>query len=155
LPPLVLHTLGGQPLGPETLLSARATLFGFYKTECPTCSLTFPYWIKLQEAYGKAGLRLLTVAQNTPDEVEDFLHGRHPELDLLLDDGLYLASKAMGILYTPTAFLVDPDGMVQTVIEAWDRGQYVQLAADVARRLGVPPVPLFLSDEEAPLRQFG
>ena len=44
------------------------TLFAFFKVNCPTCQLTWPYVQRLHESYGGKAVRVAGVCQNTAME---------------------------------------------------------------------------------------
>ncbi|HEY3999405.1 MAG TPA: hypothetical protein VGO93_11095 [Candidatus Xenobia bacterium] len=117
---------------PAAAVDALLSLWCVYKTECPTSAVAWPCWKTLSGL-----LPVVAVAQNTADEVHDFVGTPPPSLALTLDPEPYAASSRLRVLYTPTVFLVE-NGVVSKVIEAWQRDAYQEMVDDLAARRGVP-----------------
>jgi hypothetical protein len=70
---------------------------------------------------------------------------------LLIEGHGYPISRAFGADFTPTVYLIRPDGTVAFAFEGFLRDQVEELGEAVARVLDVPPAPLIGTDEaEAP-----
>lgn len=151
-PDFSLPDLRGRIRTLAELLESGPALLCFYKIECPTCALAFPYLQRFHERFAPH-LSVVGIAQNAPDEIHPFLAEHRASFPQVIDDPFYFTSTAYGLDFTPTLFLVEPDGRIEAVIEAWQRDALNDLAARVAERLDLPIQPI--AGEDAPARRPG
>lgn len=124
----------------KEMLEHGPVVLCFYKTECPTCALAFPFIQRLHER----GAAVLGVAQNAPGDLPAFLARFPATFPQVLDEPFYLTSTAYGVETTPTLFLVEPGGRIGDAVEAWQRDGYDRIAAALTGE------PLITDDDEAP-----
>ena len=111
----------------------------FYKVTCPTCQLAAPKLEGFQRAY--------------PGHVHAF--GQDPDADLAAfgdrygfsipvtsDRPPYDVSNAFGIETVPTTIVIDADGTVVDVVEAWDRDGINRASRALAELLDVAPASM-------------
>jgi thiol-disulfide isomerase/thioredoxin len=112
-------------------------LVAFYKVTCPVCQMAAPVVDAIAAAVPGG---VVGVGQDPAAKLAAFAadHGmaRVPAVE---DPPPYPASDAYGIVSVPTLFLVN-DGVVDDVVEAWDRDGFNRVAARLAGLSGVGPV---------------
>jgi thiol-disulfide isomerase/thioredoxin len=133
-PPLALKDLHGKVIVLD--------FFGYY---CSICHAHKPDLVKLRDTYGRQGLVVLAVHDNslsTMDEVngkmEPVLHrvfdGNPPKLPIALDGtGEQSVFDAYGIYAVPAVILIDQQGRV---VRRYHHAGVPQLEADVRALLG-------------------
>jgi len=117
-------------------------LVAFYKVTCPVCQMAAPVVDAIAAAVPG---RVVGVGQDPPAKLAAFAadHGMS-SVPAVEDPPPYVASDAYEIASVPTLFLVN-DGVVDDVVEAWDRDGFNRVAARLAELSGVEPV--VVSDE--------
>ena len=86
----------------------KAVLLNFWATWCPPCKIEMPWFVDLQNQYGKDGLVVLGVAMDDtePPKIAEFAHEMGVNYQVLL--GTDQVSDDYGnVLYLPTTFYVD------------------------------------------------
>lgn len=145
-PDFTLERLGGGTVSLARLLDSAPVVLVFFKAGCPTCQLALPFLGRLPAS----SLPVYAVSQDDAARTREFLRLFPLKLPVLLDAASagYPASNAYGIRYVPSLFVVEPDGMVSAVCEAFDRRAYESLA----RRAGCS---IFEPGEAVPLYKPG
>jgi len=116
-PEFLLDTLDGGKKSSAELLRQGPVLLAFFKVSCPTCQLAFPFLDRI----GKGSLPVVAVSQDSERAIRQFHQTYGVSLLTLLDreeDG-YPVSNGFGIEFVPTIFLVEPDGVISTVVEGF------------------------------------
>ena len=132
----------GEPRQTATARKKGPLVLAFFKTNCSTCQMTFPYLQKLADAYAEAGkLTVWGVSQDDTAKTEAFAQQYGIQFPLLLDHDLY-HSMVYGLTHVPTIVLADSSGRVQKKIVGWNRVGMNDLSSRVAALLEVEPVPL-------------
>ena len=120
------------------------TLFAFFKVNCPTCQLTWPYVQRLHESYGGKAVRVAGVCQNTA--MEGAAYSRTyggATFDLLVDaEPRFDASNAFGVESVPHLVLISPDGEVLRVQTGWSKREMEELGREIARAKGLTVTPV-------------
>jgi len=145
-PDFTLDLLEGGRRSLGEILEAGPVLVVFFKVTCPTCQLALPY---LQRIEGGA-LQIYAVSQDDAARTREFMRLFGVHLPMLLDPaaGGYPASRAYGVEYVPSLFLVEPGGRISWTAEAFDRRAFEQLAQRAGR-------PMFEPGETVPLYKPG
>jgi hypothetical protein len=120
---------------PGADLSTGALMF--YKVTCPTCHLAGPVAERLARALPGS---ITAVGQDPPELLEDFraAHGAFPAVP---DTDPYPVSNAYGIRTVPTLFVLR-DGVVDDVVESWDRDGWNRAASRLGELTGRDIGPL-------------
>jgi peroxiredoxin len=118
-PEFLLGTLEGGKQSLGELLQRGPVLLAFFKVSCPVCQLALPFLDRI----GKGTLPVVAISQDTERATRQFHQAYGVSLSTLLDreDERYPASNAYGIQHVPTMFLVEPDGVISTVVEGFRR----------------------------------
>ncbi len=133
---LAASTTNAQPVGPgarapevdlPTLAGSRAQLsklrghpvvVSFWGTWCPPCRTEFPELVRVQAAYGPAGLFVLAVngrdQEMSTKTVQQFVDEFSAPFQVALDDH-GRARRAFLIQGLPTTVFIDTGGMVREV----------------------------------------
>lgn len=109
----------------------------FYKVTCPTCQLAAPKLQALEDAYRG---RVLGIGQDPPERLEAFGATYEMPLPAVSDGPPYDLSNAYGVRTVPTTYVIDADGRVADVVEAWDRDGLNRASGVLAELIGEAPV---------------
>lgn len=130
--------------GVEEDAGARALFF--YKVTCPVCQIAAPKVENLQRGYPG---RVLGIGQDPEPELTAFSEVSGMTFPSLPDLRPFPLSNAYGIRTVPTLFLVE-GGLVQAMVEGWDRGGLNALSREIADRTGEPFVPVSMDGDGLP-----
>jgi len=139
-PAFDLPRLGG---GRATLLDlvpgGRPAVLAFFKTECPTCKLAFPFlermWRRFQAA-GDGRIGFLAVAQNPLEELPAFLQGYGATFPVASELDPYAVSDAYGITNVPTIFTLDDRGVITRTSVGFARSELDAVTAEATELAG-------------------
>lgn len=148
--------LAGEPAAPETSdspvsdftatdlsghtwrladLRGRPVVINFWASWCPPCREELPELQRLADKYADAGLVVLLINVDEPDEVAaNYLRQEGITLPCIVDEGGRLARR-FRVLGLPTTLLVSPDGTLAGRIQGWQGSEYLERGI---RRI-VPP----------------
>ena len=129
---------------------ATETLYGFFKTTCPTSELAWPYFDRIRRM-GERGLPAFAVSQDDREETAQFYEKLGIAPETLYDPPPWTASSALGLTNVPTFFLVGPDGRIRETAVGFQRPRLEGLARRAARLSGRPPMRLFRIGDHIPL----
>ncbi len=145
-PQIELETESGDRFAAER----AETLYGFFKTTCPTCELTWPYIDRIREIAAQ-GLRVLAVSQDDRAETAEFNGRLGVQLETLYDPAPWKASAALGLTNVPTLFLVGANGRIRETVVGFQRPRLEDLARRAAKLAVRPPARLFRIGDNIPL----
>jgi peroxiredoxin len=116
-PEFLLDNLDGGKQSLSGLLQQGPVLLAFFKVGCPVCQLALPFLDRI----GKGSLPVVAISQDNESATTQFHKTYGISLTTLFDRSAtrYPASNAFGIQYVPTTFLVEPDGMISSVLEGF------------------------------------
>lgn len=120
-PDFSLRTLDGAERSLESLCPV---VLAFFKIDCPTCQLTFPY---LQRISDRGQRRIVAISQDDEEGTREFHADFKIRLETLIDAG-YGVSKAFGITHVPWLFEVSEDGEIVSDFAGFDRSKLEALA---------------------------
>jgi peroxiredoxin len=112
-PDFTTETLDG---GSATLSSFRGmpVLLNFWALDCPPCVEEMPFLNSAAaDLDGEAAIVTVAIG-DSPDSVQEFFGSDTINMTVLLDQKGYVASQ-YSVGFTPTTFLIDPDGVVRYV----------------------------------------
>ena len=132
-PSLFLPRVGG---GSVHLGGAGPSLIFFFRADCDACAYAAQAIGRIADRLQPRGLMVVGVSQDDAGDAAAFaaVHGLGSIL-LATDLGSYMASDAVQLATTPTAYLID-GGRVVASIEGWARRDYNALAAKAAELVG-------------------
>ncbi len=145
LPAITLRDEKGKPAA----LPQGETLYGFFKTTCPTSELAWPYLDRVRRI-GEGGLSVVAVSQDDPVETAGFSSRLDLAIPTLYDAEPWPASEALGLTVVPTFLLVGGDHVILDSAEGFARSKMEEFAARAAGLAGRTGVSLFEPGENVP-----
>jgi hypothetical protein len=140
-PRLPLADLEGREASPDWAKAPSLVILGH--RNCKTTRETLRYVDRIH-ARRQVG-SVFAILQDDPEGARELLAEYGFMLPVRLERDPYPVAAALGVTTVPTLFLVDVDGRVASLSEAFERTALDTFAA----RLGVP-APLFTSEDKAP-----
>jgi peroxiredoxin len=89
-------------------------LAAFFKVNCVTSQLTFPFLQRIYEMYGGSNFTLWGISQNHPKDTKLFIRKFGIQFPILVDGKGYPVSNRYGLANSPTLFLILPGGLIHT-----------------------------------------
>lgn len=120
------------PVPGADLSGAPVALF-FYKVTCPVCVMAAPKAAAFERAYPG---RVVGIGQDPHEDLEAFSREYGMAIRSVVDAEPYDASNAYGIEVVPTLVLVGDGGVVDYVVQAWDRDGYNRISLRLAELTG-------------------
>ena len=145
-PQIALETESGARFVPPVAES----LYGFFKTTCPTSELAWPYVERIRRI-GGGSLPVFGVSQDARPETADFNERLGVGVETLYDPPPWQGSAALGLTNVPTFFLVGPGGRIRETIVGFQRPKLEALANRAAKLAGRRSARLFRIGENVPL----
>lgn len=123
-PDFTLPALDGAE---RSLNSMRPVVLAFFKIDCPTCQLTFPY---LQRIADRGDRRIVAISQDDEEGTREFHADFKIRLETLIDpaSSRYAVSHAFGITHVPWLFEISADGEIVSDFVGFDRAKLEELA---------------------------
>jgi len=110
-PDFQLLTLDQEPVSLGDL-RGNPVVLNFWATYCSPCVQEMPMLEEAYQEYSDQGLILLAInIEGSKSKVNEFLLSRNLSLPVVLDTGV--VAERYGILYIPTTFFIDEDGVIQ------------------------------------------
>jgi len=146
LPALSLtDALGGAAAPP-----AGETLYGFFKTTCPTCELAWPFFDRIGRAARGGRLSVIAVSQDEPAPTDDFNRRLGVALPTLFDAPPWRGSAALGLDTVPTFLRVGADGRVLGTLIGFQKEKMQDLAREAAALAGKAAPEIFRPGDAVP-----
>jgi len=134
----------------------RPAFLVFFKTSCPTCTLTLPFLQRLHERALEAPLHFWGISQDGEADTGVFGSQHGITFPLLPDGRDFPVSNSYGLTSVPTLFLVEPDGRVSWTSVGFSKAGLESLASGLGRRLRLRGVaPLFTASDDVPALKPG
>jgi peroxiredoxin len=149
-PDFELPTTGGQKMSLKDGLARGPVLAAFFKASCPTCHFTFPFLERLYQQLRNAGVQIWGISQDNARDSRFFAEEFGVTFPLLIDEKPYEVSKKYGLEYTPTLFLIAPDGHLEITADGFSKRDLLEIQKRLARHYSATPPPLFLPHEKVP-----
>jgi peroxiredoxin len=114
-PDVTFTTITGQKIALKDL-RGKPVIVTFWATDCPACIEEIPDLIGLYTQYHASGLEMVAVAMNydPPSHVVEMTKAKQLPYNVALDLKSEHADAFGGIMFTPSTFLIAPDGSVVT-----------------------------------------
>lgn len=126
------------------------TLYGFFKTTCPTSELSWPHFDRIRRI-GQGGLRTLAVSQDDPAATREFNRRLGVGLETAYDPEPWTASAALGLTNVPTFFLVGAHGKIRETAVGFQKLKLEGFARRAGKLSGRFRVRLFPIGEHIPM----
>ena len=140
----------GRSRSLRDLVKSGPVLVGFFKTTCPVCQLAFPFLDRIYRGQASPAISIFGVSQDDPGTTREFTDEFGVTFPILFDtaDTDYPASNAYGISHVPSAFLVEPDGVISWTMEGFQK----KALEDLGARAGVAT---FTAHDQVPVFKAG
>ncbi len=149
-PPIELTGVDGRKYSLKGALEHGPVIAAFFKASCPTCQFTFPFIERLHRQFGGKGATVWGVAQDNASRGGEFAAQYGITFPILIDDEPYSTSRAYKLKFTPTLFLIRPEGEISLLSEGFAKRDILQIQHELARRIDVEAAPLFRPGERIP-----
>jgi len=112
-PDVTFTTITGQKIALKDL-RGRPVIVTFWATDCASCIEEIPDLIDLYTRYHASGLEMIAVAMSydPPNHVIDMTKAKQLPYNVALDLSSEHAQSFGGVMFTPSTFLIAPDGSV-------------------------------------------
>lgn len=112
-PNVTFTTITGEKIA-LTDLRGKPVIVTFWATDCPSCIKEIPDLIDLYAQYHASGLEMIAVAMyyDPPNHVVDMTKTKQLPYNVALDLNSEHAQAFGGVMFTPSTFLIGPDGSV-------------------------------------------
>ena len=134
----------------DEALRQGPVLVAFFKVSCPTCQYAFPFVERIYQQLRPHGVQIWGISQDDARASERFAKEYGISFPILIDAYPYETSRAYGLRYVPTLFLVLPSGQVDLVSDGFARADLLDIQKRLARHFSVTPPSLFLPNERVP-----
>jgi peroxiredoxin len=148
-PDISLTAIDGSRFSLAETLRKGPVVAAFFKVSCPTCQYTFPFLERLYQAYPRDKFALVGISQNQKRDTAAYNREYGVTFPVLLDPtDKYPVSNAYDLTHVPSIFFISPDGAVEFTSVGWDRRDFEELNALVARAAGQPKAAIFKPGEQ-------
>ncbi len=135
-PELDLLDLEGRRHRLQDALVRGPALAVFWKADCATCHLAFPYLQRLAEAYPSGDWQILAVSQDTAQASGDFARRYALTFPTLIEDEGWSASRRYDPDATPATFLIGRDGVIEMTSVGFSKADLNEMSRRIAEHLG-------------------
>jgi peroxiredoxin len=149
-PSFGLIATDGTSYSLQEALKKGPVLAAFFKVTCPTCQYTFPFLERLHQQLRSNGAQIWGVAQDGLKDSQRFARDYAVTFPILMDDKPYRVSRAYGLEYVPTLFLIAPDGSITLESEGFSKRDLLETQKSLAQALAAPVGELFSPRESVP-----
>ena len=149
-PPFELKGTNGKLYRLGEALQHGPVLAAFFKVSCPTCQYAFPFVERIYQQLRPQGVQVWGISQDDARASERFAREYGVTFPILIDDYPYETSRAYGLRYVPTLFLILPSGQVDLMSDGFARTDLVKIQKRLAKHYSVAPPALFLPNERVP-----
>ena len=139
----------------QGLLDGKGAVLAFFKTECPTCQLEFPFVERIGKALAGRGVALLGIGQSTAAEIAGFRREFGVTFPIAMDGEPHAVSEAYGLTHVPTLFLVDSTGGIRRTEVGFSKENLEAFLKDACALAGARSPGLFESTDDVPPIQPG
>ncbi len=154
-PAIMLKDVDGRRVCLADALKKGPVLVAFFKVNCVTSQLTFPFLQRIHEMYGGSNFSLWGISQNHPRDTRQFIRKYGIKFPILIDGKGYPVSNRYGLTNSPTLFLIMPDGRIHITCVGFAKADLEAICVEAARVTGKQPEPLFKEDDGVPLLKPG
>jgi peroxiredoxin len=149
-PQFELAGMEGKKYSLVQALARGPVLLAFFKVECPTCQYTFPFVERLYQQFRTQGVQIWGISQDGARDSQRFAKEYGVSFPILIDDYPYQISRAYGLKYVPTLFLIAPEGRAKLVSDGFAKAGLLEIQKWLAKHFSVTPPALFLPSDGVP-----
>ena len=96
--------------------AGKVIILDFWATWCPPCRTEIPFFIELQEEYGKKELAVIGIAMDDESKVKSFAKEFKINYPVAAVEGAQsrqISTAYGGVRGLPTTFVIDKEGLIQ------------------------------------------
>jgi len=149
-PDFVLENSAGQSHHLAEALTYGPVILAFFKADCATCQIAFPYLERLYQTYRGERWHIWGICQHPPRAADWFAKTNGITFPLLIDDEGFPVSNLYDPEATPTIFLIDAQGVIRDGFFGFTKDSLNTLAGELAEMLGQEAVRIALPDDGKP-----
>lgn len=149
-PSFELTGMDGKLYRLDEALQRGPVLAAFFKVSCPTCQYAFPFVERIYRQLRPQGVQVWAISQDDARASERFAKEYAVTFPILIDNYPYETSRAYGLKYVPTLFLINHDRQVELVSDGFVRAELAEIQKRLAKYFSVTPPALFLPNERVP-----
>ncbi|HUK88834.1 MAG TPA: TlpA disulfide reductase family protein, partial [Blastocatellia bacterium] len=153
-PPFSILGPRGKPGSNSGDAGRRPTLLTFIETDCPTCRLTLPYLVRLSDALGQSGARVIAISQDPEESTRQLVEQMAITFPVVIDHDLSI-SRLFDPQIVPTIFLLDGDGKITRIEAGFDKAALNSVAEMMALDAGLHPATVADEYDGAPASKPG
>jgi peroxiredoxin len=149
-PAFELTGMDGHRYALQEALARGPLLVAFFKVSCPTCQYTFPFVERLHQQFRAPGIQVWAISQDNARDSQSFAKEFGITFPVLIDDYPYETSRAYGIRFVPTLFLVSSSGQVELAGDGFSKVDLLEIQKWFGKHFSLNPPPLSLPTEKVP-----
>jgi peroxiredoxin len=152
-PPFALSSTDGKDRSLREGVAKGPVLAAFFKVSCPTCQYAFPFIERLCQQLRSAGaqdVQVWGIVQDNAGQGRRFAQEYGVTFPILVDDEPYDISRAYGLNYVPTLFLISPKGRVEITCDGFAKADLIAIHKWLAAHFSVKPPELFRPADGVP-----
>lgn len=93
-------------------LKGKVVMIDFWATWCPPCRAALPFTNRLAKTFGKKGLQVIALAEDTPEAVKPFLKKNGYTMPTFFDDSNNSIGRAYEVTGIPKTVIIDKTGKI-------------------------------------------
>ena len=149
-PSFDLIGMDGSHYSSQEALGRGPLLLAFFKVSCPTCQYAFPFIERLFRQFRERGIQVWSVSQDNARDSQSYAQAYGVTFPVLIDEYPYEVSRAFGIQYVPTLYLIKPNGQIEMMTDGFAKADLIAIQKRFAKQFAASPPPLFLPSEKVP-----
>ncbi len=149
-PPFELEGMEGASVSVADCVSRGPALLAFFKVACPTCQYTFPFLERLFQQFRAQGIQVWGISQDDAADSRQYAAEYGVTFPILIDEYPYETSRAYGVEYVPTLFLIAHDGRVELMSDGFCRVDLLEIQKWFAKHYSITPPALFQPSDGVP-----
>ncbi|MFQ5740291.1 MAG: peroxiredoxin family protein [Acidobacteriota bacterium] len=122
----------------------------FAKRHCPTCQYSLPFVDRIARSYPRSPVSVFLIAQENEKEARRMVDDLDLQMAVLLDGPPCSVSEKYELTLVPTAFFVNSEGLIENVLEGFQREALKAVNEQIALAGSSSPTPLFTSSDGVP-----
>jgi len=149
-PDFILESSTGQRQHLAEALVEGPVILAFFKADCATCQITFPYLERLSQSYRGDRWQIWGICQHPPRAADWFAKTNGITFPFLIDAPGLVVSQLYDPEATPTIFLIDSQGVIRDGFYGFAKNRLNTLAQELADLLGHEEVVIAPPDDGKP-----
>ena len=126
----------GNDVALSDYLGKRVIVMSFWSTWCEPCKAEMPILQKLENKYGKTGLKILSISRDGPDtvsEVAPYIRSNQYTFTVIVDEDSSIAQAYNPRNALPFMVIIDRKGKIVKQIEGFQLSKADQMVAEISK----------------------